>query len=161
MFTFLFFYFFTFFLFIIKSSTSTFFKEELKEYVITICKCDKNDFFKQQFFFNLIKAECVHMHTDNFNLKKFNVTNWQSINLCWLKTHMTIQHVSSDKCLKIVLKTRMLSWLIIMNLQVIIDNAFHILKKLIKQKNQRLMMIKKLSTMLQCFKLMKVNVKAF
>ena len=47
MFIFLFSFFFTFFSFIIKSSTSTFFKEELKEYVIVIHECDKNKSFKQ------------------------------------------------------------------------------------------------------------------
>ena len=72
-------FFFTFFSFTIKSSISTFFKKELKKYVITIYKCDKSKFFKQQFFFNLIKAKCVHMHTNSFNLKKFNVADQQSI----------------------------------------------------------------------------------
>ena len=75
MFIFLFSFFFTFFLFIIKSSISTFSEEELKEYVIIIYECNKNKFLKQQFFFNLIKAECVHMHTDSFNLKEFNIAD--------------------------------------------------------------------------------------
>ena len=81
MFISLLFFFFIFFLFTIKSSTSMFFKKELKEYVITIHECDKNKSFKQQFFFNLIKAECVHMHINSFNLKEFNVASQQSINL--------------------------------------------------------------------------------
>ena len=68
--------FFTFFLFTIKSLTSTFFKKELKEYVITIHKCDKSKLSEWQFFFDLIKAECVHMHTSSFNLKKFSIMNW-------------------------------------------------------------------------------------
>ena len=74
---------------------------------------------------------------------------------------MTIQYVNDDECLKIMLKIKMLSLLIIMSLQVIIDNALCILKRSVKQKNQKLTVIKKLSTMLQCFKLMKINVKAF
>ena len=75
MFISLFFYFFIFFLFTIKSSILIFFKKELKKYVIIIYKCNKSKLFKQQFFFNLIKAECVHMHIDNFNLKKFNIAD--------------------------------------------------------------------------------------
>ena len=75
MFIFLFFSFFIFFLFIIKLSILTFFKKELKKYVITIYKCNKSKFFKQQFFFNSIKIECVHMHTDSFNLKKFSIAD--------------------------------------------------------------------------------------
>ena len=82
MFIFLFFFFFIFFLFIIKSSISMLFEKKSKKYVIIIHECNKSKFFKQQFFFNLIKAECVHMHIDNFNLKKFNIANQQSINLC-------------------------------------------------------------------------------
>ena len=82
--------FFTFFLFIIKLSTLMFSEEELKKYVIAIHECDKSKFFEQQFFFDLIKAECVHMHTDNFNLKKFNVVDQQSISSHQLKTYMII-----------------------------------------------------------------------
>ena len=35
----------------------------------------KVNFLNNDSFFNLIKAECVHMHTNSFNLKKFNVVN--------------------------------------------------------------------------------------
>ena len=73
MFIFLFFSFSTFFSFIIKSLISMFFKKKLKEYVIAIHECNKSKLFKQQFFFDLIKAECVYMHTNSFNLKKFNI----------------------------------------------------------------------------------------
>ena len=45
---------------------------------------------------------------------------------------MTIQHINDDKCLKIMLKIKMLNSLMIINLQVIIDNAFYILKKSVK-----------------------------
>ena len=45
---------------------------------------------------------------------------------------MTIQCVNDDKCLKITLKIKISSLLMIMNLQIIINNALHILKKLIK-----------------------------
>ena len=75
MFIFLLFSFFIFFLFTIKSLILTFFKKELKKYVIAIHKCNKSKLFKQQFFSDLIKTECVHMHTDSFNLKEFNVAN--------------------------------------------------------------------------------------
>ena len=75
MFIFLFFYFFIFFLFTIKSSTSTFLEKKLKEYVITTHKYNKSKSFEQQFFLNLIKAECVHMHISSFNLKKFNIAD--------------------------------------------------------------------------------------
>ena len=56
-----------------------FFEEKSKKYVIAIYKCNKSKFFKQQFFLDSVKAECVHMHTDSFNLKKFNIANQQSI----------------------------------------------------------------------------------
>ena len=72
------------------------------------------------------------MHTGNFNLKKFNVMSQQSISSHQLKTHMAIQHINDDEYLKIVLKVKMSSLLMIMNLQVIINNAFCILKELIK-----------------------------
>ena len=74
---------------------------------------------------------------------------------------MAIQCINDDECLKVMLKVKMSSSLMIMSLQVIINNAFHILKKLIKQRNQRLIMTEKLSMMLQCFKLIKINVKTF
>ena len=90
MFISLFSFFFIFFSFIIKSLTSTLFKKELKEYVITTHKCDKNKLLEWQFFFNLIKAECVHMHTDSFNLKEFNIADQQLISSHWLKIYMTI-----------------------------------------------------------------------
>ena len=153
--------FFTFFLFTIKSLTSMFFKKELKEYVIVIHECNKNKSLEWWFFFNLIKAECVHMHTDSFNLKEFNVAGWQSINSHWLKTHVIIQCVNNDECLKIVSKVRMSSSLMIMSLWIIINNALCTLKKLVKWRNWKLTVMKKLSTVLQCFKLIKINVKAF
>ena len=59
-----------------------FFKKELKEYVIAIHECDKSKFSEQWFFPDLIKAECVHMHIDSFNLKKFSVADQQLISLC-------------------------------------------------------------------------------
>ena len=135
MFISLFSFFFIFFLFIIKSSTSTFFKKELKEYVIAIHECNKSKIFKQQFFFNLIKAECVHMHTNSFNLKEFNVVSQQLISSYWLEAHMIIQHIDNDECLKITLKIKMLSLLMIMSLWIITDNAFHILKESAKQRD--------------------------
>ena len=49
----------------------------------------------------------------------------------------------------------------IMNLQVITDNVLHILKKSVKQKNQRLTVTEKLNTMLQCFKSAEINVETF
>ena len=152
MFISLFSFFFIFFLFIIKSLISTFFKKELKKYIIVTYECNKNEFFKQQFFFNLIKVKCVHMHTNSFNLKEFNIVSWQLISLCWLKTHVTIQHINNDECLKIVLKIKMSSSLMIINLWIIIDNALYTLKELIKWRDWRLMMVKKLSMMLWCFK---------
>ena len=48
---------------------------------------------------------------------------------------MIIQHINDNKCLKITLKIKMSSLLMIMSLQVIIDNALHILKRLVKQRN--------------------------
>ena len=63
--------------------------------------------------------------------------------------------------LKIALRIRMSSLLMIMSLQIITDNAFCTLKELVKWRNQRLMMAEKLSTMLQCFKLTEINVKTF
>ena len=161
MFIFLSFFFFIFFLFIIKSLTSMFSEKKLKKYVIVIHKYNKNKFFEWWFFFNLIKAEYVHMHTNSFNLKKFNVVNWQSISLCWLRAHVAIWCVNDNECLKIILKVKMPNLLMIMNLWIIIDNAFCILKRLVKWRNQRLTMAEKLSTVLWCFKLMKINVKTF
>ena len=67
-----------------------FFKKELKEYIIAIHECDKSKLFEWWFFFDLIKAECVHMHTDSFNLKKFSVMSQQSISLCQLEAHVII-----------------------------------------------------------------------
>ena len=153
--------FFTFFSFIIKSLTSTFFKKKLKEYVIIIHEYNESKSFKQWFFFDSIKAKCVHMHTSNFNLKEFNVADWQLISLHWLKTHVIIWYINDNECLKIALKVRMLSLLMIMSLWVITDNTLCILKRLTKQKNWKLMMMKKLNTVLQCFKLMKINIKTF
>ena len=48
---------------------------------------------------------------------------------------MAIQHISDDECLKITLKVRMLSLLMIMNLQIITNNALHILKESVKQRD--------------------------
>ena len=45
---------------------------------------------------------------------------------------MIIQHVNNDECLKIMLKIKILNSLMIINLQVIINNAFCILKKSVK-----------------------------
>ena len=55
----------------------------------------------------------------------------------------------------------MLSSLMIMNLWIIINNTLCILKELVKQRNQRLTMIKKSNIMLQCFESVKINVKTF
>ena len=75
MFIFLSFFFFIFFSFTIKSLISTLFKKKLKEYIITIHKCNKSKFSEQQFFSDLIKAECVHMHINSFNLKEFSIAD--------------------------------------------------------------------------------------
>ena len=74
---------------------------------------------------------------------------------------MIIQHISGGECLKIVSEVRMSSSLMVMSLQVITDNALCILKELVKQRDQRLTVAEKLSTVLQCFKSAEVNVETF
>ena len=61
---------------------------------------------------------------------------------------MKIQHVNDNECMKVTLKIKVLSLLLIMNLQVIINNALCIMRKLAKQRNQRFTMTEKLNTML-------------
>ena len=151
----------TFFLFIIKSLTSMLSEKKSKKYVIVTHECDKSKFLEWWFFSDLIKAKCVHMHTDNFNLKEFNIASQQSISSHWLETYMAIWHVNGNECLKVTSEVKMLSSLMIMSLQVITNNVLHILKESIKQRDQRLMMIEKSSTVLQCFKSAEINVRAF
>ena len=151
----------TSFLFTIKSLTSTPLEEESKEYVIATHKCNKSKSPEQQSFPDLIKAECVHMHTSSFNLKEFSVAGQQPISLCQLGAHMAIQHISGDECSKVMSGIRMPSSLMVMSLQVITDNALCILKGPAKWRNQRLTVAEKLSMVLQCFEPVEVNVGAF
>ena len=63
--------------------------------------------------------------------------------------------------MKVMLKVKVSSLLIIISLQVITDSALCIVRELIKQRNQRFIMMKKLNVILQCFNLIKVNIKVF
>ena len=101
------------------------------------------------------------MHTGSFNLKEFNVAGWQPISSHQLEAHVAIWHIDGDECSKVMSGVRMPSLLMVMNLQVITGNALCILKGPAKQRDWRLMVAEKPSTVLQCFKPAGVNVETF
>ena len=68
------------------------------------------------------------MHINSFNKKEFNMMYY----LYQQKTHVRIQCVNDDECMKIILKIKVLSLLLIMNLQVIINSALCIMRELTK-----------------------------
>ena len=60
----------------IKSSTLKLTEKELRKYVIKTYKCNKSKIPDQQTFLNMVKADCVHMHTNSFNEKEFNIMHY-------------------------------------------------------------------------------------